>query len=285
MVSMSASDHETVLPTVGRQIVEEKKRKARRRDVALRLISVISFFALWEIVTRINGVVVDLFNPILIPSPGAVFQVGLDMLRSGELLTHIVASLSRVVQGFVLASIMGVVMGVAVSRSPTLSSLFEPIVEMFRPIPSLAFLPIFVLWFGIGEMSKVVFIAYATFFPVFTSTSIGVRQIDPVLIRAAATLGASKSDIFRYVELPAASPSIIAGLRIGFGMSFFVIVAAEFIAADTGLGFMINDARTFFNVPRMLLGAMVIGAIGFSFNIILRRVEASLLRWRVNAHG
>jgi ABC-type nitrate/sulfonate/bicarbonate transport system permease component len=285
MASMSASGHETVLPPVGRQIVEEKKRKARRRDVALRLVSVISFFALWEIVTQINGVVVDLFNPILIPSPGAVFQVGLDMLRSGELLSHIFASLSRVVQGFVLASIMGVVMGVAVSRSTTLSSLFEPIVEMFRPIPSLAFLPIFVLWFGIGEMSKVVFIAYATFFPVFTSTAIGVRQIDPVLLRAAATLGASKSDIFRYVELPAASPSIIAGLRIGFGMSFFVIVAAEFIAADTGLGFMINDARTFFNVPRMLLGAMVIGAIGFSFNIILRRVEASLLRWRVNALG
>jgi ABC-type nitrate/sulfonate/bicarbonate transport system permease component len=282
---MSAASGDAFLASAGLQSVEEKKRKAKRRDVTLRLISVASFFALWEIVTLVNGTVVDLFNPILIPSPGEVLQVGIEMLRSGDLIAHLVASLSRVVQGFVLAAVMGVLMGVAVSRSATLSSLFEPIVEMFRPIPSLAFLPIFVLWFGIGELSKVVFIAYATFFPVFTSTAIGVRQIDPVLIRAAATLGASKSDIFRYVELPAASPSIIAGLRIGFGMSFFVIVAAEFIAADTGLGFMINDSRTFFNVPRMLLGAAVIGAIGFGFNILLRRVEARLLRWRANVLG
>ena len=282
---MSVSGGDALLASEGLQSVEEKKRKAKRRDLTLRLISVASFFALWEIATLVNGTVVDLFNPILIPSPGEVLQVGVEMLRSGDLTAHLVASLSRVVQGFVLAAVLGVVMGVAVSRSATLSSLFEPIVEMFRPIPSLAFLPIFVLWFGIGEMSKVVFIAYATFFPVFTSTAIGVRQIDPVLIRAAATLGASKSDIFRHVELPAASPNIIAGLRIGFGMSFFVIVAAEFIAADTGLGFMINDSRTFFNVPRMLLGATVIGAIGFGFNILLRRVEARLLRWRASVVG
>jgi ABC-type nitrate/sulfonate/bicarbonate transport system permease component len=265
--------------------VELKKRKARRRDLALRFFAVVSFFALWESVTRINGAWVNLFNPILIPGPVEVVQLGIEMLYSGELWTHVSASLSRVLRGFVLAASAGVFMGVAVSRSRTIMSLFEPIVEMFRPIPSLAFLPIFVLWFGIGEMSKVVFIAYATFFPVFTSTAIGVRQIDPVLLRAAATLGASRSDIFRYVELPAASPSIIAGLRIGFGMSFFVIVAAEYIAADTGLGFMINDARTFFNVPRMLLGAMVIGAIGFAFNVLLRRFEDYLLRWRENASG
>ena len=263
--------------------VELKKRKARRRDLALRLFAVVLFFAFWEFITRINGVWVNLFNPILIPGPVEVVQLGIEMLYSGELWTHVSASLSRVLGGFVLAATAGVIMGVAVSRSRTVTSLFEPIVEMFRPIPSLAFLPIFVLWFGIGEMSKVIFIAYATFFPVFTSTAIGVRQIDPVLLRAAATLGASRSDIFRYVVLPAASPSIIAGLRIGFGTSFFVIVAAEYIAADTGLGFMINDARTFFNVPRMLLGAMVIGAIGFGFNVILRRFEDYLLRWRETA--
>jgi ABC-type nitrate/sulfonate/bicarbonate transport system permease component len=282
---MSISSQDAGLVLAGSHTVEEKKRRAKRRDIVLRLVSVVSFFALWELVTRLNGTVLTLFNPILIPSPDEVLQVGIEMLRSGELMSHLLASLARVVQGFILAAVLGVVMGVAVSRSTTLSSLFEPIVEMFRPIPSLAFLPIFVLWFGIGEMSKVVFIAYATFFPVFTSTAIGVRQIDPVLIRAAATLGASKRDIFRYVELPAASPSIIGGLRIGFGMSFFVIVAAEFIAADRGLGFMINDSRTFFNVPRMLLGATVIGAIGFVFNIVLRRVEARVLRWRANALG
>jgi ABC-type nitrate/sulfonate/bicarbonate transport system permease component len=262
-----------------------KQRAMRRRDTVLRCLSVAMFFAVWEGVTRINGVYVDLFNPILIPSPEEVVGVGIDMVRSGELLGHLRASLSRVVQGFLLAAALGVVWGVAVSRSRILSSLVEPIVEMFRPIPSLAFLPIFVLWFGIGEFAKIVFIMYATFFPIFTATALGVRQIDPVLVRAAATLGASKRNIFRYVVLPAASPSIIAGLRIGFGMSFFVIVAAEFIAADSGLGFLINDSRTFFNVPRMLLGAMVIGLIGFCFNIVLRRVERTVLRWQPSAQG
>jgi ABC-type nitrate/sulfonate/bicarbonate transport system permease component len=283
---MSTIDPAVIMTDLtNRRTIEVKKRKAKRLDIFLRLTAVFSFFALWEIVTRVNGVVIDLFNPLLIPGPDQVIQVGIDMMRSGELLKHVGASLSRVLQGFVVAAALGVLMGVAVSRSPKLTSLFEPIVEMFRPIPSLAFLPIFVLWFGIGEMSKVVFIAYATFFPVFTSTAIGVRQIDPVLLRAAATLGATKADIFRYVELPAASPSIIAGLRIGFGTSFFVIVAAEYIAADSGLGFMINDARTFFDVPKMLLGAMVIGAIGFGFNVALRRIETHLLRWRENTSG
>jgi ABC-type nitrate/sulfonate/bicarbonate transport system permease component len=283
---MSTIDPAVIITNLtNRRTIEVKKRKAKRLDIFLRLTAVFSFFALWEIVTRVNGVVIDLFNPLLIPGPDQVIQVGIDMMRSGELLKHVGASLSRVLQGFVVAAALGVLMGVAVSRSPKLTSLFEPIVEMFRPIPSLAFLPIFVLWFGIGEMSKVIFIAYATFFPVFTSTAIGVRQIDPVLLRAAATLGATKADIFRYVELPAASPSIIAGLRIGFGTSFFVIVAAEYIAADSGLGFMINDARTFFDVPKMLLGAMVIGAIGFGFNVALRRIETHLLRWRENTSG
>jgi ABC-type nitrate/sulfonate/bicarbonate transport system permease component len=263
----------------------EKERVLRRRDSTLRWLSVVMFFALWEVLTRLNGTWFDLFNPIVIPSPEEVIGVGIDMVRSGELLGHLRASLSRVVQGFLLASAAGVICGVAVSRSRILSSLIEPIIEMFRPIPSLAFLPIFVLWFGIGEFAKIIFITYATFFPIFTATVLGVRQIDPVLVRAAATLGASRRDIFRYVVLPAASPSIIAGLRIGFGMSFFVIVAAEFIAADSGLGFLINDSRTFFNVPRMLLGAMVIGVIGFAFNIALRRIEQALLRWQPTTQG
>ncbi len=257
-----------------------KKRAARRRDTILRFVSVLLFFAFWAGATHFNLSVVRLFNPMLIPTPEDVIAAGIEMARSGTLFHDIAASLYRVVWGFILAAGLAIVLGVAVSRSRSISSLAEPIIEMFRPIPSLAFLPIFILWFGIGELSKIIFIAYATFFPVFTATVLGLRQIDPVLVRAAASLGASETDIFRYVELPAASPSIITGLRIGFGMSFFVIVAAEFIAADSGLGFLINNSRTFFDVPRMLLGAAVIGAIGFAFNTVLRRVESWLLAWQ-----
>jgi ABC-type nitrate/sulfonate/bicarbonate transport system permease component len=233
----------------------------------------------------LNTHVFKVFNPLLLPAPHTVLLAGIEMVRSGELQRDILASMSRVVQGFVLAAIVGVAVGTGVGRSRRLEYLIEPTIELLRPIPPLAFLPMMVLWFGIGETSKVAFIAYAAFFPIFTTTVEGIKYVDPLLIRAAASLGASERDIFRYVVLPAALPNIITGLRIGFGLSFFVIVAAEFIAADSGLGFLINDARTFFLVANMLLGAAVIGAIGFIFNTLLRRVETWLLRWRKDARG
>jgi ABC-type nitrate/sulfonate/bicarbonate transport system permease component len=251
----------------------------------LSLSSVVAFFAIWYGVCAINENLVRLFNPILFPSPLTIVQTGVEMTRSGELLQDIAASMARVVQGFVIAAVAGVGVGLLVGRVRLIERLVDPLVQMLRPIPPLAFLPMMVLWFGIGESSKVAFIAYATFFPIFTTTVDGIKFIDPVLLRAASSLGATRRDLFRYVVLPAAMPSIITGLRIGFGLAFFVIVAAEFIAADSGLGFLINDSRTFFQVPRMLLGAAVIGIIGFAFNVALRSLEARLLRWRVDSRG
>jgi ABC-type nitrate/sulfonate/bicarbonate transport system permease component len=256
-----------------------------RTAALLRAASIALFFALWYAAALLNAHVVKVFNPLLLPAPHTVLLAGIEMVRSGELQRDILASLSRVVQGFLLAAIIGVAVGTAVGRSRRLEYLVEPTIELLRPIPPLAFLPMMVLWFGIGETSKVAFIAYAAFFPIFTTTVEGIKYVDPLLLRAAASLGATERDIFRYVVLPAAMPNIITGLRIGFGLSFFVIVAAEFIAADSGLGFLINDARTFFLVANMLLGAAVIGAIGFTFNILLRRLEAWLLRWRKDARA
>jgi ABC-type nitrate/sulfonate/bicarbonate transport system permease component len=256
-----------------------------RTAALLRAASIALFFALWYAAALLNAHVVKVFNPLLLPAPHTVLLAGIEMVRSGELQRDILASLSRVVQGFLLAAIIGVAVGTAVGRSRRLEYLVEPTIELLRPIPPLAFLPMMVLWFGIGETSKVAFIAYAAFFPIFTTTVEGIKYVDPLLLRAAASLGATERDIFRYVVLPAAMPNIITGLRIGFGLSFFVIVAAEFIAADSGLGFLINDARTFFLVANMLLGAAVIGAIGFTFNILLRRFEAWLLRWRKDARA
>jgi len=272
----------------GVRAIVERRRTARGRlgraaTVALRFISILLFFAAWYAASVLNAAVLHVFNPVLLPSPHVVARAGVDMLASGELLRHVSASLSRVVQGFLVAAVVGVLAGTAVARSHVLEHLVEPTLEMLRPIPPLAFLPMMVLWFGIGEASKIAFIAYAAFFPVFTTTVEGIRYVEPLLIRAAASLGASEREIFWHVILPAATPAIITGLRIAFGLSFFVIVAAEFIAADSGLGFLINDARTFFLVSNMLLGAAVIGVIGFAFNVALRRLEARLLRWRRQA--
>lgn len=250
------------------------------RRASLRAGSVCLFFALWFGVCAANAGAFHWFNPVLLPRPDQVLAAGIDLVRTGELQRDIAASLYRVVVGFLIASALGVSAGLMVGTWRTLEDLLDPMIELLRPIPPLAFLPMMVLWFGIGEGSKIAFIAYAAFFPVFTTTLEGIKFVDPVLLRAAASLGATRRELFQHVVLPAALPSIITGLRLAFGLSFFVIVAAEFIAADSGLGYLINDARTFFLVSQMLVGAAVIGLIGFSFNVALRRLEAVLLRWR-----
>jgi ABC-type nitrate/sulfonate/bicarbonate transport system permease component len=262
------------------------RRRADARQLRLALLrcsSIVLFFAVWAAFSFANARYLKVFNPVLMPSPLDVLRAGVELVESGELQRDILASLLRVLQGFALAALVGVTLGMAVGRSRVLESLVDPMLELLRPIPPLAFLPMMVLWFGIGEASKIFFIAYAAFFPIFTTTLEGIKYVDPLLLRAAASLGASRRDLFRYVVLPAATPAIITGLRLGFGLSFFVIVAAEFIAADSGLGFLINDARTFFLVSQMLLGAAVIGLIGFGFNRLLRLLEARLLRWRRTA--
>ncbi|MEJ1978294.1 MAG: ABC transporter permease [Acetobacteraceae bacterium] len=207
------------------------------------MLSVVLFFVLWYGVSVVNARWLHAFNPVLLPGPGAVVATGIDLVRTGELQRDIAASLYRVVVGFAIASVIGVATGLAVGTWRTLEDLLDPMIELLRPIPPLAFLPMMVLWFGIGEGSKIAFIAYAAFFPVFTTTLEGIKFVDPVLLRAAASLGATRQEMFRYVVLPAALPSIVTGLRLAFGLSFFVIVAAEFIAADSGLGYLINDAR------------------------------------------
>ena len=264
-------------PATGRRATRGLSRPA---VLVLRTLSLLLFFTLWWGVSLLNAHVLKVFNPILLPAPDEVMRAGIKMAASGELLKHITASLSRVVWGFSIAAALGIVVGTALGRSRLLEHLIEPMLEMLRPIPPLAFLPMMVLWFGIGEASKVAFIAYAAFFPIFTTTIEGIKYVDPVLIRAASSLGASERQIFWHVVLPAATPNIITGMRLAFGLSFFVIVAAEFIAADSGLGFLINDARTFFLVSNMLLGAAVIGIIGVLANVLLRKLEGRLLRWR-----
>lgn len=280
--TVSAAVAPPVAPVTARR---PSRGLGRPAVIVLRLVSLLLFFALWWGVSLLNAHVLKVFNPILLPAPDEVLKAGIKMAASGELLTHITASLSRVLWGFGIAAGLGIVVGTALGRSRLLEHLVEPTLEMLRPIPPLAFLPMMVLWFGIGEASKVAFIAYAAFFPIFTTTIEGIKYVDPLLIRAASSLGASERQIFWHVVLPAATPNIITGMRLAFGLSFFVIVAAEFIASDSGLGFLINDARTFFLVSNMLLGAAVIGIIGVLANVLLRKLEGRLLRWRNESRG
>ena len=243
---------------------------------ATRAVAMLGALALWAAVAHGNawlGVV----NPVLLPTPVEVGRVGLDLAASGELTRHFLTSLGRVIQGFGLAALAALGLGLLVGMCLPLRLMAEPVIEFVRPIPPLAFLPMFLVWFGLGETSKVAFIAYTTFFPMFVGIAAAILRVDVLLLRAAASLGASRADLLRRVVVPAALPGIIVALRLGFGLALFVIVGAEFIGADAGLGNLIMEGRTFFNPPQIVMGALVLGVLGSVVNMGLLRLERRML--------
>jgi ABC-type nitrate/sulfonate/bicarbonate transport system permease component len=254
-------------------------RLPRGRALALRLGAIAAFLALWSILSG-AVVVLKLFNPIFLPGPWLVLGNVLDMAVRGQLWIHLAATLERVALGFGAGAALGVGLGLAAGHFTPIRHVVEPLVELLRPIPPLAMLPMFIVWVGIGETSKVGFITYATFFPIFLTTITGVRQIDPLLLRAAQSLGARGVGLFTRVILPAALPDILTGLRLGVALAFFVIVISEFIGAEHGLGYLINDGRNFFLVPQMLGAAVVLGLLGYAGSGLVRLLERRLTRWQ-----
>jgi NitT/TauT family transport system permease protein len=254
-------------------------RPPRGRALALRLGAIAAFLALWCL---LSGAVMmlKLFNPIFLPGPWLVLSNVLDMAVRGQLWIHLAATLERVALGFGAGAVLGVGLGLAAGHLTPIRHIVEPLVELLRPIPPLAMLPMLIVWVGIGETSKIGFITYATFFPIFLTTITGVRQIDPILLRAAQSLGARGVGLFTRVILPAALPDILTGLRLGVALAFFVIVISEFIGAEHGLGYLINDGRNFFLVPQMLGAAVVLGLLGYAGNGLVRLLERRLTRWQ-----
>jgi len=243
----------------------------------IRYLSIGGFICLWLVVALINERM-QFISPALFPSPIDIAYAGYE-LRS-YLLSDVAISLFRSLFGFLIAAVAGVFLGCLCASFRTVGAVIDPILDLIRPIPPLAFLPIFIIWFGLGELSKVLMIAFSSFFIIYVNTYQGVRYADPILVRAAQSMGASRRQIFQTITLPAALPEIITGLRLGMGMAFFVLVAAELIAADSGMGFRIQEARWQFRVDRMFYGATLIGIVGFILFALLRKIEARLLRWK-----
>lgn len=252
------------------------------RPWAVRAVAILGGLVLWAVFTAVNARV-ELVNPVLLPTPVEVGRVALDLGASGELARHVLTSLWRVIQGFALAAVAALGLGVLVGLCVPLRLMAEPVIELLRPIPPLAFLPMFLVWFGLGEASKVAFIGYTTFFPMFVAIAASVLRIDVVLLRAAASLGATRADLVRRVMLPAALPGIVVALRVGIGLALFVIVGAEFMGADAGLGHLIMEGRTFFNPAQIVMGALLLGLLGSLVNTLLLAAERRLLGGRAAA--
>ena len=254
-------------------------RLPRGRALTLQLAAVAAFLALWSLLAGLV-VLLELFNPIFLPGPWLVLGALVELATKGQLWIHLGATLERVAIGFGTGAALGVALGLAAGYLTPVRNVVEPLVELLRPVPPLAVLPLFIVWVGIGEPSKIGFITYATFFPIFLTTVTGVRQIDLVLLRAARSLGARGLPLFTRVILPAALPDVLTGLRLGVALAFFVIVISEFIGAEHGLGYLINDGRNFFLVPQMLGAAVVLGLLGYAGNALVRLVERRVMRWQ-----
>ncbi|HEY7364123.1 MAG TPA: ABC transporter permease [Methylomirabilota bacterium] len=247
-----------------------------------RAAALLGLLVLWAGLAAINARLA-VMNPVLLPTPAEVLAVGVQTARDGELHRHVLISLGRVAQGFGLAALAALGLGILVGMCVPLRLMVEPVIEFVRPIPPLAFLPMFLVWFGLGEASKVAFIGYTTFFPMFVAIAASVLRADVMLLRAAASLGASRRDLLRRVVLPASLPGIIVALRLGVGLALFVIVGAEFMGADAGLGHLIMEGRTFFNPAQIVMGALLLGLLGSLINALLQAAERTLIRGRAAA--
>ncbi|HKU04830.1 MAG TPA: ABC transporter permease [Bradyrhizobium sp.] len=229
--------------------------KASHKDIALGLLGTLLILALWELAAR-SG----LADPAVFPAPTAAIGEALRRLTPGEILHHVAVSLGRIATGFVLGAVAGIALAIAAAWYGGLGAFVRPLIEVLRPIPPLAWIPMAIVWFGLGEPSKIFVIFLGAFFPVLTNTWRGVTAIDPVLLRAAQTMDIRGARLLTTVMLPAALPDIATGLRVGWGLSFGVLVAAELIAAESGMGFLINNARQLGEVGIVIFGIMLIGA-------------------------
>lgn len=240
--------------------------------------SICGTIALWWLLSATG-----LVNPLLLPSPVVVAQSALHLLATGVLVEDTVVSLVRVLEGFVIAVCTALPIGALMGMFPAVRKLLDPLVELVRPIPPIAFIPLAILWFGIGEASKVFIIAFGAFFPILLNTMAGFRSVEPVHIQAASSLGANRRQIFVNVVLWSAVPDIVTGMRVGMGLAFVVLVAAELIASSAGLGFLIQDSRLHFLTERVIVGMLCIGVLGLFLNKLLLEIERRVVRWQPRA--
>ena len=262
---------------------------ARWREIGIGLIVPAVIIALWQAVAQLGWV-----NPQVLPSPLAVVEKWIAYLLpmqpyadgsklawffSGELLIDSLGSMYRVLVGFAIGAGLALPIGLAMGASNRVYAWLNPLFQLLRPIPPIAYIPLSILWFGLGNPPAVFLIALGAFFPVLMNTIAGVRQVDSIYLRAARNLGASQRTMFLRVILPASVPYILAGVRIGIGTAFIVVIVSEMIAVNNGLGFRILEAREYFWSDKIIAGMITIGLWGLAIDVGMNRLNNHLLRW------
>ena len=253
--------------------------------------------AAWEAVSRLGWV-----TPLILPAPSQVLLRWIAYARpteaydpaagswlawaaSGELPHDALASLGRILVGFAIGGGLALPLGLLMGARPLVHDLLNPLLQLLRPIPPIAYIPLAILWFGLGNTPAFFLISLGAFFPVLVNTIAGVRSVDAIYLRAARNLGAGEWVLFRRVMVPAAMPYILTGVRVGIGVAFIVVIVAEMIAVNAGLGYRILEAREYFWSDKVIAGMITIGLCGLGIDLGMSRLNGWLLRWHRGVEG
>jgi taurine transport system permease protein len=246
---------------------------------AMNVMSIGGLLALWWVATHAGWI-----KPLFLPKPESILfafkQAVNGDLDNHTLWTHFLWSMYRVFSAFFLAVLVGIPVGIAMGVSRIARGLFDPPIEFYRPLPPLAYLPLMIIWFGIGELAKVLLLFLSILAPVVLAARAGVKSISQEQIQAARSMGASTWQVIRYVIMPGAMPEILVGLRIGMGVGWTTLVAAEMVAADAGLGKMVFNASNFLRTDVVILGILVIGFVAYIFELLMRWIEHWAVPWK-----
>lgn len=227
-------------------------------------LGILAIILVWELLHRY------VVNPLLLPSPLKVVVTLFDLMRSGELIADVSASMRRILVGYTMGCAVGIILGLLMARSLWMNDLLSPLLEVLRPISPVAMLPLVLIWFGIDEFAKYFLVSYTAAIIVLLSTAHGVASMPIIRERAASCLGASERQIYLHVILPSAIPHIITGMRTALGFSFMAIVAAELIAAENGIGYLIMQSRMLIQVDQTFAGLLTLSALGALSDLVFR---------------
>lgn len=251
-------------------------RLVRSRAIGVLLIVVL--LLIWEGTSRAGLVDSPNWPPV-----SEILSSGAAIVADGTLWQHTASTLQRMLLGYAIAVLLGIGVGIALGYFRVMYNLLEPVIELLRPIPGPAYLPVLILFLGIGDLMKVSLIVLASFFPIVLNTYGGIRSVDPVQLQTAQTFGLGPFPTLREVVLPAASPQIFTGMRISLAIALILAILSEMVATTDGLGFLILNAQRTFRAPTMFVALFTLAAIGYAFNRIFLAIEGRVLRWHVES--
>lgn len=254
----------------------EQPRKARRA-FPIGWIVPAAVIVVWHL-----AYVAGAINPILFSSPVKVVQTMWEALLDGTLLTHLGTSVGRWMLGFLIGGVLGLALGAVVGLSRFFERLLDPTAQMLRTVPIMGLVPLFIVWFGLGELPKIILIAFATFFQVYIQMYAGIRNIDRKLIEVGRMYELKQGEMLRRIIIPGAMPSLLQGVRLGLGMAWLALVIAELTGANSGVGYWMQMGREFMRIDIVLAALLIFAAVGKGVDSLVRLLERKLLSWRDN---